>query len=142
MRGSPILRTAVVLALLLLAALPLWHLTHSRDAVAVAAQSEPQLSTQTLQLQLKFTHAPRNFQLLHLGKAVWAVPASIKGAVAFQTDLKIPFPREGVDLELKVQWPENTPETAVRLELKTPDGTLTGKTVWGYGTIDEILTFP
>ena len=136
------MRFFVVLALLLLAALPLWQLTGSSVVPVPVVQSATGagVSEATMQLHLKFAHAPQMFQLLYLGKPVWS-PA-VKGAATFQTELAIPFPKEGVDLELKVQWPEGTPETAVRLDLKTPDGTSLHKTIWGRGEIDEVLTFP
>ncbi len=131
-----------MLALLLLAALPLWQLTRSHGAPAATgapemAANEP---VKKLLVHLKFFHAPRSFRLLYLGKTLWNPPAN--GAESFKTELGIPFPKEGVDLELKVLWPEGTPETAVRLDVQTPEGASLHKTVWGRGTIDEILTFP
>ena len=142
MRGSPIFRTCVVLALLLLAALPLRHLTRARssDTPAVASAAVESPTSKTVLVHLKFAHAPRSVQLLHLGKPVWNSPAN--GGVLFNTELAIPFPREGVDLELVVQWPEGTPETAVQFNLETPDGSSMGKTIWGRGRLDEVITFP
>ncbi|MDD5261514.1 MAG: hypothetical protein PHD76_06650 [Methylacidiphilales bacterium] len=142
MRGSPLIRTCVVLALLLLAALPLWRLTRSHGApvATVAPEIAANEPAKKLSVHLKFVHAPRSFRLLYLGKTLWN--PSVNGAESFKTELGIPFPKEGIDLELKAQWPEGTPETAVRLDVQTPEGASLHKTVWGKGAIDEILTFP
>jgi hypothetical protein len=91
-----------------------------------------------VQLELTFAHAPVSFSVLYLGKPIWE--GEQPGTVA-RKELPIPFPAEGVDLELKASWPAGTPETAVRMAVTPKDQPPITQSAWGSGQLDRVLTF-
>ena len=56
-------------------------------------------------------------------------------------DLSIPFPQEGIELAVTVQWP-GTELSALRLQLATPDGTELDRSAWGNETMEAVISFP
>jgi hypothetical protein len=52
------------------------------------------------------------------------------------------YPKEGVDLEYNVVWPPGTPLCAARLSVAANDAEPVEKTLWGTGTVDDVLSFP
>ena len=56
--------------------------------------------------------------------------------------LQLAFPKEGIDLQFQIEFPEATTLAAVRVRLNDPDGNALEKSLWGTGRIDEVLTFP
>jgi hypothetical protein len=137
MRGSPVLRAIVVVIVMLLAGIPLWRLTHTVAAPMEETPSAPKASS-SVSLELTFAHPPSDFQILHLGKVIWE--GKEPGETAHQT-VAMEFPKEGIDLEIKANWPAGTPLTAVRLTVTRGDDNPIEKTVWGQGNLDEVLTF-
>ena len=136
MKGSPLLRALIAFVLIALAGVPLWKLTTVDGAVAAPAQAEA--SAGPVSLRLTFSAPPENFAVSHLGKVVWA---GASHGTDESGDLALPFPKEGVDLVVKVKWPGEA-EGAVRLRLTDPDGNEHDKTVWGRGEMEEVVTFP
>ena len=137
MRGSPLLRAAIVFAAILLAGVPVWSVTHPKTTQRAVEARSPE--KQKLQLRLTFAHQPASVEVLHLGKVVWK---ETNPAPSIERTLNIEFPKEGVDFEIKARWPANTPATAVRAQLTTPSGETFEKSVWGEGALDEVVTFP
>ena len=139
MKGSPLLRAFVAFALIALAGVPLWKLTRADATVAAPAQVEA--GAVPVSLRLTFSAVPESFAISHLGKVVWA-DGSNKSHTTYESDkLALPFPKEGVDLVVKVAWPGDA-EGAVRLRLTDPDGNEHDKTIWGHGAMEEVVTFP
>ena len=124
------------MAILLLALIPLWRLTHK---AGVAMNTTPVAATAAapVHVELTFSHPASGFQLLHLGKVIWE--GKDPGEMA-QKDFAMAFPKEGIDLELKAEWPAAAPLSAVRVSV-THAGNASDKTAWGRGTLDEVLTF-
>ena len=138
MHGSPLLRTLLITALLLLAGAPLWHLTHGTvTAHAATATAE---STSKVHLAVTFAQEPLRFQVSYLGKPIWQVDRVT--APAMENQIAMSYPKEGVDLEFKVEWPPGTPLTAARLSVAANENEPVEKTLWGAGKIDDVLTFP
>lgn len=135
MRGSPLIRAAIAFAVILLVGLPVWSVTHPKTVKRIL--ETPKAEKQHLQLRLTFAHLPASFEVLHLGEVIWKE----NPAAEITHPLDIEFPKEGVDFEIKAQWPANTPPTAIRVQLATPGGTLE-KSIWGEGSLDEVVTFP
>ena len=136
MKGSPLLRALIAFVLIALAGLPLWKLTRTRSVIEDMVRADEVSSP--VQLRLTFSVPPRSFAISHLGRIVWANGAD--GTEAEKT-LALVFPKEGIDLAVKVAWPGEA-DAAVRLRLTDPGGNEHDKTVWGRGEMDEVITFP
>lgn len=139
MRGSPLMRA--LLAFVLIAALgwPLWQLTRPE---VTAAPPEPNLApttAKTIGLHLTFTTVPRNLVIKHLENEVWRDPAP---TAEMEREVTLAYPEEGVDLQFQIDWPEDGPLAAVRVQLTDPAGNTHEKSLWGKGTVSDVLTFP
>jgi hypothetical protein len=129
-----------LLAFCLIAALgwPLWHLTHQAEAVAVPVAVTPP-EAKAIGLQLEFTAVPKRFIVKHLEKDVWTENAP---QASMEMNVPLEFPESGVDLVFHIEWAAETPLAAARIRLTDPEGETHEKSVWGQGTVDEVLTFP
>ena len=136
MKGSPLLRALIAFVLIALAGVPLWKLTRA-DATAVAPAQAETASAQVT-LRLTFSAAPEKAEVRHLGKVVWADGTHTTDVTK---TVALAYPKEGVDLAVKVAWPAEV-EGAVRVRLTDPDGEEYDKTVWGRGEMEEVITFP
>jgi hypothetical protein len=136
MRGSPLVRAILIIAILLLALIPLWKLTHKAEA-APFVDAAP-TAKGAVHVELAFAHAPSDFQILNLGKVIWKEKSPGEAA---EKNLTMEFPKEGIDLEIKATWPTATPLTAVRVSVTPGNDAAIEKTAWGKGTLDEVLTF-
>jgi len=137
MRGSPLLRTVIVILILILASIPIWKLTHKAKAVVAAPEAVHAAKT-GVRVDLSFVRSPLEFQLLHLGKVIWEEksPPEMIGK-----NFEMEFPKEGVDLEIKAAWTSGTPVAAVRVSITHGNGNPIQKSAWGTGSVDEVLTF-
>ena len=136
MRGSPILRAVLVFIALLALAPLLWKLTRPVLAGTVPQQ---QVKRATVESRLSFSAAATRVTIQHLGREVWSKDSP---ATAENFSAEIPWPKEGVELQVLVAWPEGTRNAAMRMRLTAPDGTEYDRTVWGDETADDVLTFP
>lgn len=137
MRGSPILRVALVLAALLALIVPLRHLTAPRQPPPSQPAAEVPGHLATLRLALTSTAAPFHYEISHLGAPVWSGDATGHEAT---TDLAIPFPKEGIDLLIEASWESSGP-AALKVEATRGDETMM-RTLWGSGNTSEVVTFP
>jgi hypothetical protein len=135
--GSPLLRAAIALAFLLLLAWPLQRFTTPRPQSAAPVASATPSPMQKVHLELVSTRAPFTYAVQYLGKVVWqgnSEEATTAG------DLAIAFPPEGIDLVLKITWPQ--PGTsAARLTVTREDSDPESQTVWGDGSASQVLTY-
>ena len=92
-----------------------------------------------IELQLTFTVLPNRFAVRHLEKDVWAENAP---QADMTREIPLVFPPNGVDLVFHVEWPADGPLAAARVRLTDPAGDTHENSVWGQGTLDEVLTFP
>jgi hypothetical protein len=138
-RGSPLLRA--LFAFLGIAALgwPLWHVTSPEQAVAGPVAVRPAVDAKAIGLQLAFTATPKSFAVKHLEKDIWVESAP---QAAMEREVPLVFPEKGVDLVFHIEWPEGAPLAAARVRLTDPAGDTHEKSVWGQGTVDEVLSFP
>jgi hypothetical protein len=140
MHGSPLLRTAVIVLLLLLAGIPLWRMTHEAAAASVVpAASTPQAQSQ-VHLSVAFAQKPLRFTISYLGKPIWQ--SDLVTTLTAEKDIAMTYPKEGVDLEYNVVWPPGTPLCAARLSVAPNDAEPVEKTLWGTGQVDDVLSFP
>ena len=136
MKGSPLLRALLAFVAIALTGVPLLKVTRAGSAVAAPVRAEAVVAQ--IPLRLTFSIAPQSFSISHLGAVVWA--DGTHGTDVTKT-LALAYPKEGVDLQVKVKWPADA-EAAVRMRLTDPDGNEHDKTVWGRGEMEEVVTFP
>lgn len=135
--GSPLLRAAIALVLLLLLAWPLRCFTTPRTQPAAPAATATPASKQTVHLELVSTRAPFTYAVEYLGRTVWQGSSS---DASIASDISIAFPPEGVDLVLKITWPQ--PGTsAARLTVTHGDSDPQSQSIWGDGTATQVLTY-
>ena len=68
-----------------------------------------------MRLAVAFTQKPVRFEIDYLGKPLWQEEAV--QAVTEEKTVAMAYPKEGIDLEYKVQWPAGTPLAAARLSV-------------------------
>ena len=132
------------MVVLLVAAIPIWRLTHHRvdaaaDSSALPAADRPTTPTVAVSLRIEFTSAPRAVRLWHVKEELWAVA---NPPLTLERTLHIAWPTDGVDLRVQIDWPDGAALAAARFSLITPDGIEEQRSVWGAGPTDEVLTFP
>ena len=141
MRGSPILRAVLVFLALLSLAPVLWRLTRA-DARTVqpAVQPAVQQSAKNVKTEARLTFSTPAMRVViqHLGREVWQ---HLMPAAQETFTCEIPWPKEGVELHILVEWPEGTRAAAMRVRLTAPDGTEHDRTVWGDANADDVITF-
>lgn len=139
MRGSPLLRAVIALVVLLGFAPVIWHVTRvGADTSGPPVPEVVQAGPKRVKLTLSFTIPARRVAILHLGREVWAKSDPAGEEVA---TIELPWPKEGVELGVKVEWPEGTPMAAMRVLLVTADGTEYDRSVWGRGAAEDVLLF-
>jgi len=138
-RGSPLLRALLAFLAILALGYPLRQVTRAEFQPAEAAAAAPAAAPKAVVLQVTFTTSPASFTVKHLGREVWA---ETNGAASVERKLEIPYPAEGVELQFAAAFPEGAPLTAVRLVLTDPDGEAHEKSLWGSGSLDEVVAFP
>ena len=137
MRGSPILRAVLVFLALLSLAPVLWRLTRA-DARTVQPAVQQPAKNRKSEVRLTFSTPAMRVVIQHLGREMWhhLMPAAEENFTC-----EIPWPKEGVELHVIVEWPEGTRTAAMRLRVTAPDGTEHDRTVWGDANADDVLTF-
>ena len=135
MRGSPLAQAVLVVAALLLLLIPLHRLTQREQRPS--PQPAVTRPTKQVHLALRTTAVPCRFQITFLGKTLWAEDASMP---ELAKDFDIDFPKEGIDLVVDATW-ESKALAAMEITLSLPDGTAMHKTLWGQGTVNDVVTF-
>ena len=138
MRGSPILRAVLVFIALLSLAPVLWRLTRADARDLKQPVTQPAATTARTEVRLTFSAPPKRAEIQLLGKPVWtkAAPQAEESFI-----LGIPWPKEGIELRVLLEWPEGTRAAAMRVRLTAPDGTEHDRSVWGDAAADDVLTF-
>jgi hypothetical protein len=139
MRGSPILRALVALGILLALGWPLHRLLSADENGRGGGPWLTQKLEQKrpVHLQVSFTAAPAALRVLSLGEAVLN---ETKPAIEVERDLTVAFPKEGIELEFEIDWPEGA-RNAAKVVLTDPEGAQHTGFVWGSGKTTEVLTF-
>ena len=139
MRGSPLIRALIAFLAILALGYPLRQLTRGDSAPEAEAQPPAQVAeVNAVSLQLTFTALPTSVRVLHLGVEIWKENPS---SAEIERELKMEFPKEGVDLQFEIEWPGES-LAAMRAVLTDPEGNTYEKSVWGSGSVTEVLTFP
>lgn len=138
MRGSPLIRGLLAFLFILLLGIPIWKLTgESAPRLVAAPVSVPPAQKATVGLRLSFTATPSTVKVLHLGQEIWS---AMTPAQEVEQQLQLEYPEEGVDLQFDVEWP-NDSLSAIKVVLTDPEGNQHERSLWGQGSISEVLTF-
>ncbi len=137
MRGSPILRAALVFVALLALAPLLWRLTRVEARTTQPAPRQP-VQGAKVEARLTFSTSAKRAVIQHLGREVWnkAAPGTEESFTC-----EIPWPPDGVEMHVLIEWPEGTRAAAMRMRVTAPDGTEHDRSVWGDATADDVVTF-
>lgn len=138
MRGFPPIQIVLLALAFIVLAVPLSHLTGNAQA-RPAAQVEKQAGKEVKALlRLRYAHQPATLSLTIGGKEI--ITSADESPVEVAAALI--EPQNGIDVLLAATWPENTPDTAITLELE-PDGLESrSETRWSSGgSLDEVITF-
>jgi hypothetical protein len=147
MAGNPLARLLAVAGLLVLAGLIVGQVTGvargGRLVRGPEALPAPIPQEHKLEIVLRFVPPPETFSIEHLGKVLVEGKAGMdevrpeeRFAFAF------PMTSAGIDLVLRVQWPQAVPYGACRL-VAAVDGTVRAdQTAWGGNgaTMEEVIT--
>jgi hypothetical protein len=139
MRGSPLVRSILVVIALLALLVPLRTLTSRRSETATLVKQAAQSPTarKKVRLELTSTTLPFKYQITSGGETIWSGESN---STTIATDVELNFPPEGIDLVLDASWKEKK-QTAVRLALVPQDSDMMAKTIWGTTSVSEVLTF-
>ena len=138
MRGFPPIQLFLLCLAFIALAVPLSHLTGNTSHAKVTQPAVKEAQSVKALLRLRFAHKPSTLSLKIADKELItttdASPLEV-GAVLAST-------QDGVDVFLSATWPDNTPDTALTLELE-PDGLeARSETRWSSaGSLDEVITF-
>ncbi len=140
MRGFPPIQVVLLVIAFAVLAVPLTRLTGNVQAKPAERIDIEQTGGKAVPclLRLRYAHKPTTLNLKINGKnLISAVDNSPIEVTAI-----IDTPEEGVDLFLTAAWPENTPDTALTLEIE-PDGLDSrSETRWSSAdSLDEVITF-
>jgi hypothetical protein len=140
-RGSPLVRALIAFLGLLLTGFPIYRLTRSEGAAPQIEKPAVDPANPGMrrgaQLQLTFTSKPAAMKVLYLGKEIWTEAAP---SLEMERKVNFEFPREGVDLQFEVEWPAE-PLAAMRAVLIDSDGEAHAGSLFGKGSVSEVLTF-
>ena len=139
MRGSPLLRALFAFLAILSLGYPLLRLTRAGDSGAVAPKPAEAAVAREIALQLTFTTLPKKFRVVQLGREIWSEAAP---AAVMERKVRLVYPKEGIDLQFQAEFPDDATHVAMRVKLTDPDGNELEKSLWGMGSIDDVLTFP
>lgn len=90
-----------------------------------------------MHLEIVSTKAPFAFEVKHLGEVVWKGDSLGESA---EGDVKLPIPKEGIDLSVQVDW-RVAGMAAARLTVSYGNDSFE-RSLWGDGSVEDVLTFP
>jgi hypothetical protein len=138
MRGFPPIQLFLLCLAFIALAVPLSHLTGNTHNAKVIQPAVKETQRVKALLRLRFAHPPTTLSLTLADKEL------IASAEASPLELHavLPATQDGVDVFLSATWPQNTPDTALTLEIE-PDGLeARSETRWSAaGSLDEVITF-
>ncbi|MFO1482934.1 MAG: hypothetical protein U1F71_06155 [Verrucomicrobiaceae bacterium] len=138
MRGFPPIQIALLVIAFAALAVPLSQLTGNAQTRPAAKTGKKEGKAVKSLLRLRYAHKPAMISLKIGGKElITAVAGS-----PIELNAALDAPKEGVDVFLTATWPENTPDTALTLEIE-PDGLDSrSETRWSSsGSLDEVISF-
>ncbi|RYD62594.1 MAG: hypothetical protein EOP84_34450 [Verrucomicrobiaceae bacterium] len=142
MRGSPILRALFAFLCLLALGIPVWKLTAENTSASAGPVSTPVVPAvaqkAAVTVKLSFTAIPSSVKVLHLGEEIWRVSTP---AQEVEQQLQLEYPKEGIELQFDVEWADDS-LAAMKVALTNPNGVEHERSLWGRGSVSDVLTFP
>ncbi len=138
MRGFPPIQIFLLCLAFIVLAVPLSHLTGNTSNAKVIKVAAKEAKSVKALLRLRFAHQPNTLNLKIADKEL----ITNAGTSPLEVDAVLASTKDGVDVFLSATWPENTPDTAITLELE-PDGLEARREFrWSSaGSLDEVITF-
>ena len=138
MRGFPPIQIFLLCLAFIVLAVPMSHLTGNTSNAKVVKVAAKEAKSVKALLRLRFAHKPSTLSLKIADKEL----ITSADASPLELDAVLPATKEGVDVFLSAIWPDNTPDTALTLEIE-PDGLeARSETRWSSaGSLDEVITF-
>lgn len=138
MRGFPPIQLFLLCLAFIVLAVPLSHLTGNTSNAKVIQPAVKETQNVKALLRLRFAHKPSTLSLKVADKEL----ITTVDATPLEVDAVLASTKEGVDVFLSATWPDNTPDTALTLEIE-PDGLeARSETRWSSaGSLDEVITF-
>lgn len=138
MRGFPPIQIALLVFAFIALAIPLSHLTGNVQAKPLVKTDKEEEKPVKSLVRLRYAHKPVTLSLQIGGKAL----VSSVDVSPIEFDAMLIAPKNGVDVLLAATWPQNTPDTAITVEIE-PDALETqSQTRWSSaGNLDEAITF-
>jgi hypothetical protein len=137
-RGSPLIRALAAFLIIAALAWPLGRLTHRSEANAEVLRTKPPEDRQVA-IAFSFTHVPARVAIWHLGEQIWE--SDVK-ATEIDTMLEVPWPEEGIDLRVLIEWPKGNQLAGAQVRIVDPEGVEYERGIFSKGPADEILTLP
>ncbi len=149
-RGSPFLQAMVIVAVFLLAGVPVFRLTRPAAAAVPVAGTVSSTDKSAdakpvpLDVEATFAPAPTDFQLKYLDQAV----CEGHGPQArFSARWTAAIPPEGADLVIQARWPaaaSGASPAAARVTVRFPDGRQVEKSFWAAadGSLADVFAVP
>lgn len=138
MRGFPPIQIFLLCLAFIVLAVPLSHLTGDTSHAKIIPPTTAEVASVKAFLRLRFAHQPATLSLKIADKElITAIDTS-----PLEFDATLPALKNGVDVFLSATWPDNTPDTALTLDIE-PDGLAArSETCWSSsGSLDEVITF-
>lgn len=137
MTGSPLLRLALVLGILAVLLIPAVRLTGREKEPQGDAPTPVALDAGAKNVKLTFLSpiTPASIKVEVDGKTV----AELK-APSMETEVSLPFPKQGVDLVISAEWPQGSTENALRVQASTGAESLADTTLWGDPEVNDVVT--
>ncbi|MBL9179041.1 MAG: hypothetical protein JNM65_13345 [Verrucomicrobiaceae bacterium] len=138
MRGFPPIQIFLLVLAFIVLAIPLGRLTGDAQAKPVVDVEGGEEQAVRSLLRLRYAHKPAALSLKIGGREL--ITSAQESPV--EVDAMLPTPQDGVDVLVTATWPENTPDTAVTVEIE-PDGLESrSETRWSAAcSLDEVITF-
>lgn len=150
MRGNPLLRLALAVAVFLLLGIPVWRLTRAQTplaAVTAIAPVDKKSRTLILNVAAEYETPPQQIQLQVVGDSP-AAPQEIdlaeNGQVAPSKSWTVTIPAASTETELLVTatWPDPK-RHALRVRITGADVAPVEKTLWlGGAATSDVLSLP
>jgi hypothetical protein len=139
MTGSPPLHLALMLLAFLALGIPLVKLTSAPVVTMQAPVKQTADEAVSTLLRVRFAHTPQKLKLTQGDKVLFD---GVPEVSTLELDVDLAIPKDGMELLVSATWPEQTPDTALTIELE-PDGLDTrAETRWSTGPqLDEVMAF-
>lgn len=139
MKGFPLVQWLLFVAIWGLLLWPLSALTSHKVQDVPAQINESPQQMNAVWASLRFAHIPDSFQLLQGGRVVWEERNDIRKSLQKQIELE--WAGSLLELELQVEWPDDTGITAAECRLAPDSMDEKSAVFWGRGKTAGLLVY-